>query len=129
MSATKLQTELFHIVRTHLLTQNKKSVSSIGDVEDELCMYHGPDGLKCAIGCLITDENYSPNLEGTGIYDSTVSKAVTKSLLARGIIKRAYLGVKTIEFLRSLQTIHDAMVPNRWREDLNLFAKTRGIAL
>jgi hypothetical protein len=28
------------------------------------CLYRGPDGLKCAVGVLIPDEEYQPSLEG-----------------------------------------------------------------
>lgn len=55
--------EIFNKVATHLLTQGKRSVASDGS-----CMYRGPEGTKCAIGCLIEDDEYHPLLEGKGAY-------------------------------------------------------------
>lgn len=42
-----------------VLEQNERSVNVQGN-----CMYRGPNGLKCAIGHLIPDELYSPEMEG-----------------------------------------------------------------
>ena len=55
--------ELFTKVQAHLLAQNKKSTSCI-DGED-VCCYRGADGLKCAIGAVIPDDRYAPELEGS----------------------------------------------------------------
>jgi hypothetical protein len=49
--------EIFNIVSAHLLNQGQKSVSN------GICMYRGPNGLKCAAGCLIPDEEYNPEFE------------------------------------------------------------------
>lgn len=51
--------EIFSKVKTHLLTQNKTSENESGR-----CLYRGPDKLKCAAGCLITDEQYDITMEG-----------------------------------------------------------------
>ena len=51
--------EVFEQVAKHLLTQNKKSF------EFDTCRYRGPNGLKCAAGCLISDEEYIVGFEGT----------------------------------------------------------------
>lgn len=50
--------ETFDKVATHLITQRAASRDYSG------CRYRGPDGLKCAVGCLITDEYYHPGIEG-----------------------------------------------------------------
>jgi hypothetical protein len=49
--------ETFDKVCVHLLTQLQKSVflDSNGSMA---CAYRGPNGLKCAVGCLIPDELY-----------------------------------------------------------------------
>lgn len=31
------------------------------------CLYRTPEGNKCAVGCLIPDEVYTPDMEGVGI--------------------------------------------------------------
>ena len=44
--------EIFDTVSVHLLTQNEKSQES--DFYRS-CLYRGPNGTKCAVGCLIKD--------------------------------------------------------------------------
>lgn len=46
---------VFNQVATHLLTQAKRSKRGGGG-----CLYHHPSGLKCAAGCLISEEEYNP---------------------------------------------------------------------
>ena len=53
--------EIFDKIYLHLIEQGRKSIDSDGQ-----CMYRSPDGDKCAIGCLIPDELYTPELEGNG---------------------------------------------------------------
>ncbi len=50
--------EFFDIVCTHLLSQKVRSVN-----KDDLCLYRGDRGLKCAAGCQIPDALYSPAME------------------------------------------------------------------
>lgn len=33
------------------------------------CVYRGPNGLKCAIGHLISDDDYDPEMEGRVVWD------------------------------------------------------------
>ncbi len=54
--------EIFDTVALHLIKQGKKSVNDIGR-----CLYRSPEGLKCAIGCLIPDEVYQRSMEGHGV--------------------------------------------------------------
>lgn len=49
--------ELFNIVSLHLLNQGQKSA------HETLCMYRGPNGMKCAAGVLIPDNEYNPSME------------------------------------------------------------------
>lgn len=53
--------EVFDQVVTHLLTQNNKALE---EGSDSNCVYRAPKGLKCAAGCLISDEEYDPCIEG-----------------------------------------------------------------
>ena len=54
--------EIYDTVARALLAQGRPSICKYGR-----CLYRGPDGLKCAIGHLIPDENYDPKFEGLGI--------------------------------------------------------------
>jgi hypothetical protein len=63
--------DIFDTVAIHLIKQGKKSADANGD-----CLYRSPEGLKCAVGCLIPDEVYDPEMEERvisrllGCYDS-----------------------------------------------------------
>ena len=95
--------EVFTKVATHLLVQNEKSVTR------GACGYRGDGGLKCAVGCLISDEDYSPQMEG---------------LDARQLIHRFEL-VPSIQelsphedLIKNLQVIHDRNHSIMWRNKL-----------
>lgn len=47
--------EIFDKVVNHLRKQGHRSLS-----EDGRCLYRGSNGDKCAIGCIISDEDYQP---------------------------------------------------------------------
>lgn len=59
--------ETFDTIYKHLLDQGGKSV----DRDTGICMYRGPNGTKCAIGCLIPDDKYDPKWERLPIGDLT----------------------------------------------------------
>lgn len=96
--------ELFDKVRTHLLTQNDRSVRGA------VCLYRGPAGLKCAIGALIPDDRYDESLEGKLATQSAV-------LAAAGIEENSGFLVE------KLQQIHDSYEPEQWAEQLAEVAK------
>lgn len=52
--------ETFNFVVRHLIRQGRAATYM------RQCMYRTPEGLKCAIGCLIPDDKYCPSMEGTG---------------------------------------------------------------
>ena len=97
--------EVFDKVYRHLLTQKAKSNKFDSDGE-EYCMYRGPNGLKCAVGCLIADEEYSEKFEGVTIshllqHNTALSKYKIHRLL-----------------LKDLQCIHDTYDVNKWPSEL-----------
>ncbi|MGQ7794513.1 hypothetical protein ACUN0C_19080 [Faunimonas sp. B44] len=55
--------EAFDFVVRHLFKQGERAVAEGGG-----CLYRGPDGTKCAVGCLIPDELYTPRLEGNSVF-------------------------------------------------------------
>lgn len=112
--------EVFNKVANHLLTQNKKSWS------DEIfdCAYKNNEGLKCAIGCLISDENYYPELESCCIDSEELHKAIIKSGISLKIYKNdIYYPGGDLLFLYELQKIHDNFEPDVWRGKLSKFAE------
>ena len=96
--------EIFDRVKTHLLAQDERSRHSNG-----VCAYHAFDGLKCAVGCLITEDAYREAFEGRAVADEPVRRA----LEASGI----NTDNNTISMLTNLQSIHDYEAPDEW-EDL-----------
>lgn len=106
--------EVFDVVATHLLTQNKKAQHE----ETGECMYRTCDGLRCAVGVLIPDELYDPNMEWTGVV--TVTERATKTPMQSRLVV-AY--EPYLELLTSLQTIHDRSLPSEWPGALSNLAK------
>jgi hypothetical protein len=50
--------EMYEIIRAGMLAQGKPARSPEG------CKYRTREGLKCAVGMLIPDSEYSPSMEG-----------------------------------------------------------------
>lgn len=98
--------EIFDIVSLHLLTQHEKSLDSNGD-----CAYRGRNNTKCAIGCLISDEEYHKSMEGKLV-------SALKNINERQDI-----------FLQYLQNIHDHKPVELWYEELTDFAKINNLEM
>jgi len=85
--------EIFKKSTTHLIKQGKQAL-------DGKCMYRSRQGLQCAIGCLIRDEDYDPMMEGREV-----------SWLKRHDLLPDYLNVDLV-FLSDLQDLHDEHFKN-----------------
>ena len=101
--------EIFDIVKTHLLKQGQRA--TVKDEEDNNCLYHSHSGLKCAVGCLITDEAYDSDIEGIDIGEDTVKRALRMSQIDTS--------AKTVLFLTRLQRVHDNLNVDEWPEALD----------
>lgn len=104
-----LQT-IFNIVATHLMSQMQRSYDDYGVT----CYYRGRDGLKCAAGALIKDEEYTEDLENRS-WDSLVQEEKVPECHSSAI--------------RQLQVIHDMYEPPEWAEKLRKFAEARQLDL
>jgi len=104
---TLTRQEMFAIIRKHLLTQNVQAVGAIG------CSYRGHNGTKCAIGILIPDDKYDPNMEGAQIHSSPRVRALFME--------------SDLSFLYDIQNIHDGYMPNEWPERLEAFRVRWGL--
>lgn len=105
---TRLET--FRIVRDHLLNQNKRSVIGV------ICQYRGPDGTKCAAGCLIRDDQYLPEMEGLYCNCEMIGKIIRDN-------------GHDPDFVHRLQSIHDEIPVDVWpyvlqkiEDELNVLA-------
>lgn len=84
--------EVFNIIVAHLFKQNRRAQNADGDG----CAYRDGE-LRCAVGVLIPDDLYSPNLEGND------AQHIIKYFLKSGIAD----WVEHEELLGVLQKIHD----------------------
>jgi hypothetical protein len=96
--------EIFDFVANHLLTQNKKSVEESGT-----CLYRCGD-LKCAVGALISDEDYDCNFEMQNLRILSSKKETIFN----------HIEESRLEFLMHLQTIHDDFSIKEWLEELSI---------
>lgn len=99
--------EVFDQCTRHLLTQNEKSE----DGEPAACRYHHRH-LRCAAGCFIADDEYSPALEGKAWEPLAVQKVVPGA---------------HARLITDLQVVHDRSPPWKWFERLTNLAKDRGL--
>lgn len=127
---------IFERVRDHLLTQNRPS-SSIGEgcLYRLECMDASKPPLRCAVGCLITDEAYDAAIEGRGLSSLTCVDgrwvAVTDCegiddgvagkdvALARALKESNVPATDDVhQLLIELQQVHDWIEPDKWKEVL-----------
>lgn len=97
--------EIFDKVATHLLTQGCRSVD-----ENGRCMYR-MGSLRCAVGCLIEDPYYRPELETKISTNVGVIIALTFSL-GRSLLQAEE------RLLNRLQILHDGAKPKDWKRGL-----------
>ena len=65
----------YETIRAHLIEQGKPAM----DPMTGSCFYRAEGGLKCAVGCLISDEAYHEKLEDNTPSDERVQEALRKS--------------------------------------------------
>lgn len=96
--------EVFDQVANHLLMQMEKSGRSNGT-----CMYRNFSGLKCAAGCLISDEEYEERFEGFSWYK---------------LIEREQVPKYHERLIHKLQLIHDNYEVCDWKDELKDIAES-----
>jgi len=80
--------KIFNDVRDHLLEQQEQSVISPEvHLVDQVCVYRGPDGLRCAIGALFPDSLYHGGMDENGL---GVESLFDSYPLVEGHMKEAY---------------------------------------
>lgn len=105
--------QVFDVVANHLISQGRKSELHGG------CAYRGEDGTKCAIGCLIPDKLYDPEIEGKRVGELFREHEWPKNLL----------GDIDMSLLIRLQHVHDTRDPDEWGKELVLVANYYGLKL
>jgi len=59
--------EIYDTVAKHLFAQGMRSQGAHPDKDSMVCLYRGPNGTKCAVGVLIPDEFYDPEMESNAL--------------------------------------------------------------
>lgn len=131
----KSEQEVFDKVTHHLLSQQVKAADS-----DGACLYRTPEGRKCAIGCLIPDEEYREHMEGKGLTMVSILQALkANNILA--VNDYELQGIGTYEdqsvpstsltrvgvVLQNLQEIHDNEDPETWRACFRTLGRALGL--
>lgn len=108
--------EVFDKVATHLLTQKRQA----WDEQTNGCVYRASNGDKCAIGCLIPDQFYSPEFE----------QLFLENLAERypSLLSDIGLGTIPVVFLADIQCVHDDTPPDAWFICLESFALREGLS-
>lgn len=122
MSLTNQQ--IFNRVINHLRKQGKPSMGwqfatpiGVSNLDPMICLYRNPNGLKCAIGCLIEDREYSPLFES-----NTIDSLFDYRPKFKNFSRRNYC------LLDKLQGFHDMQMTNICNTDEDLIASLKILA-
>lgn len=99
--------EVFNQVEEHLLSQNTKSI----DIDTNVCRYRYID-LSCAAGCLMSDEEYCPEMESKN----------WETLVKKGMVPKEHC-----DLIEQLQYIHDEFKVHEWPRELANLKKEMGL--
>lgn len=108
-------------VTIHLLMQNEKSFADNQSPIEGSCAYRGEGDLKCAVGCVIDDEFYTPYIEGLAIGDVLYYPDDKDLMFFAKILKSSGIDPKDqniMNFLKDAQYIHDMWEVEEWENEL-----------
>lgn len=120
----KNKQQVFDYVVRKLAEQGTASVRDL----DGACQYRGEEGCKCAVGWLVSDEEYDPAWDRDGISVTDGWPGGPRDLLE----EKGY----ELMFLRALQRAHDRTVPPKagkpstfktWRTNFTKAAEDHGL--
>jgi hypothetical protein len=109
--------DIYERVSAHLLSQRAVSEDDNGS-----CRLRSPNGRKCAIGSLVSDEVYHPDIEGVGIsyYRHAQDGGLLRALYASNV--NAY-DRSIVELLCELEQVHDDASVDQWPRLLTALGK------
>jgi hypothetical protein len=94
-AVTMTDQEIFNRVLFEMRGRNyARSVSRYG-----ACVYRGDNGLRCAAGLFLSDENYTELIEGIALFDA--------SEILRRCGKKFDVDEAQLDLLAALQRVHD----------------------
>lgn len=100
--------EVFDHIAVHMLEQKRRALNVDGD-----CQYRNRDGLRCAAGCLMTDDEYEDVFEG---------------MVWLELVEYAWVPSQHHDLIVHMQSVHDFTEPRRWAEMLKVIAVARGLS-
>ncbi|WP_018420706.1 MULTISPECIES: hypothetical protein [Paraburkholderia] len=105
----------------HLLNQG-----AVSEDENGSCRLRGNNGRKCAVGSLISDEFYHPDIEGIGIsyYRHAGDGKLLRALYASNV--NAY-DPDIVDLLCELEQVHDDASVDQWPHLLAVLGQRYGI--
>lgn len=98
---------VFDHVAEHLFAQNKQC----SDITFGRCRYFH-NGLRCAAGCLIAEDEYTPGFENKS----------WETLIRHNLVPEDHF-----ELIVDLQRVHDLYKPNTWLRQLYLVAQKHAL--
>lgn len=104
--------EAFDIMVKHLRKQGRRCMA------DKKCLYRGPDGMKCAVGALIPDSHYDPEMESGGAAED----------IAGNYRIPEWDGIETA-LLSNMQDVHDSFDPSDWERKFAAVAADFGLTV
>jgi hypothetical protein len=109
--------EIYERVSAHLLNQG-----AVSEDENGSCRLRGANGRKCAIGSLVSDECYRPDIEGIGIsyYRHALDGELLRALYASNV--NAY-DPRIVDLLCELEQVHDDVSVDQWPDLLAALGK------
>jgi len=116
---------VFDVCGTALLEQGKKSEEFFINKSCPNgvmgCAYRGRNGLKCAIGHLIPDKFYIPEIENISV-DAALDILERKSASHYDWVTETFRSVD-YDLLNRLQDVHDTTDPHHWDDELYHISK------
>lgn len=106
--------EAFEKMVIHLRKQGAKATVN-PEYSGSSCMYRAPNGFRCAVGCLIPDDEYRPWFEGGG-----VTKIVNDV---------PSLASVSMNLLVAMQAVHDNHEVSAWEAQFSEVAECYGLKL
>ena len=111
--------EVFDKVVSHLRKQGCRSETDKKNVAGNIsCLYRGPNGTKCAAGCLIDDEDFDPEMD---------SGYPVSDLFAKWPVVADKIGRDNQDLLTTLQNIHDEDMLVEWENGFKYCANKFGL--
>lgn len=107
--------DVFNQAARHLLTQKEKATIYNQDLGIEACQYKNPEGLRCAFGCFVSDDEYTNLYEGNAAYFVIEDFENSNPEIPK-------TGELVKDFCNALQDIHDSYAAYEWHDKLTELA-------